>query len=233
MSKTRLFIFPHAGSSANLYLEYKKQLSNSFVECFLYEYKGHGARYGEEFSKSIQEVSIDFLEKYSRLLEEDYIFLGHSYGTNVILDLCNTINCRKLQFPKIIYLSSGSPIHEKIDTSKEGIRELLLRQNMTASNIMTDNSLFDFFFPIIQNDINNLNNYKALEKKYPIEVSLFSGNNENIDMNKVWKDYYRIKNTQVFDGGHEYILKKENVRKICDTVLNDIKMSSALQSFSA
>ena len=47
-------------------------------------------------------------------------------------------------------------------------------------------------------------------------------------MNKVWKDYYRVKNTQVFEGGHEYILQNENVRNICDTILNDIKFRNKL-----
>lgn len=217
-----VFFFPYAGASANVYLNYKKILSNDNTRVVLYEYPGHGSRYSDPKMYSVEEIASDFISRYLSPIDSKYCLIGHSYGTNVILAICHKLQERNYNFPKYVYLSSGIPIRDNpIDASEDGIRKLLIEQNMTDNKIMENKDLFNFFYPIIANDVENLNNYNPIRIKLPIEARLFKGNLEEIDMEKEWKDFFNIVSFKELEGDHSHILSNETVKIISNNIMID------------
>lgn len=216
-----IFIFPHAGASANSYLKYKDILATKNVNVVLVEYKGHGSRYSEPMSKSIEEVAEDFINNNDVRLIKDYILFGHSYGTNVILEICHQLVQKGLNLPKEVYLSSGVPGRkEKMDCSKSGIKEFLIKQGMTDEAVITQDDIFDFFYPIISNDIENLNKYNPSCSFYKIKACLFKGKLEKLEMMNEWNKYFEINNFFEFEGGHGHIFGEDAVNKISSLMVD-------------
>lgn len=224
MSNNKIvYFFPHAGGSASCYKQYYELLKKySRVVCC--EYKGHGSRYSEKLCNSVTEEAENFLKEHcSELESNDFIFFGHSYGTLVIYEVCILLNAKGLKLPKNIFLSScvlpTDNYSRKKDCSFEGIRKMISDDNLTDERIINSDEVFSFFYPIIANDINNLNNYKPKLEYFDIDSKFFSGSEEyDLKGFEIWEKVFHILEYKVFSGNHGYVMDSNNIESIVSQI---------------
>ena len=101
MNRIRLFCFPYAGGSSEIFLRWKKYLDQN-IELNPIELSGRGHRCNELFYDDFESVIEDVYKiiKYS-LSDVPYAFLGHSMGSLIAYELCY----------KLIEFGDEPPIH--------------------------------------------------------------------------------------------------------------------------
>ncbi len=220
----KIYFFPHAGASANCFFPYKEKLLAKGFDCILIDYSGHGSFFSEPFASSIEEEAKKIINKYNISNSKyDYAFFGHSLGTNFIYEICKQLSTMNKKEPKYVFLSSGNLNQEHINSSRESIIKFLKKTEMTNIEILENDKLFNFFYPIIKNDIEIFNHYPKQTKKISIKASVLFGKDEENEMKtSKWDEYFNIENTNIYKGNHSYLFDKNNIDLIIKNIIENL-----------
>lgn len=226
MSGNIVFFLPCAGGSASAYSAYQTLFQDTEIEVICHEYNGHGKKYSSAFSRTIFEEAELFVSTYEKeLVNRKYILFGHSYGGLVIYEICRLIKRKGLNTPDFVYLSSCIlPIegnHLELDTTYDGIKKLTSDVHMTSSEITENKEIFDFFYPVIKNDIENIKRYQPVKQVLGIKARLCSGTEECLNGFEDWNKIFYILGHEKYTGDHGYIQKNENAKAIVASLIND------------
>ncbi len=228
--KLRVFCFPYAGGSAQVFSEWATKLHNT-VDLFAIQAPGRGRRFSEK--------PIGCLKEKVRLLHQEilpytgvpYMFIGHSNGALLAYELARELqksgNCHLqhivLSAKRAPHLPNiKEPIH---DLPQNEFIERLKEYDFTPDEVLQNDELMELFSPMLRADF-SLSETLDFDSNDSLEsnTSVFWGNKDkDVPYNDVlaWKELINGEvNFVEFDDGHFFIsqCQKQFLQNINDLI---------------
>jgi medium-chain acyl-[acyl-carrier-protein] hydrolase len=236
----RLFCFPYAGGSAQIYMQWANYL-NAETELVLIQPPGRGARILETAYSDMETLIKDLLDVFPRVINKPYILFGHSLGSRVAFELLNQLNQLGYGLPAN-FIASGSKGPYKSSISKQIISlsddqliSELKKLNGTPDAILANKELLQFFMPIIRADLEIAYSYSfSGEAKFNCPLTVFGGDNDSVAPPSSltnWQDFFDLPATiHVISGDHFFINSQREVvidklNLIIKKTLSDLKLN--------
>ena len=225
-AKIRLFCFPYAGGSAQIYADWHEYLPQS-VEVVAVQYPGRGSRFVDPLIGSCNDMVKALLPEIAPHLNKPFVFFGHSNGGLVSFELAREAQRRGLSGQLHHFLSAKrainlpptkAPMHSLPE--KEFIEELE-HLGGTPPEILEQRELMELFLPILRADfaISETFTYRD-DVKLKCEATLYYGE-QDVDVPEedvmAWTNLIDAPITShKFDGGHFFINSEKD--KLLDLV---------------
>ncbi|MDW3192232.1 MAG: alpha/beta fold hydrolase [Cytophagales bacterium] len=190
MSKIKLFCFPYAGGSAQVYREWKQYPSEVF-EVIPVELAGHGRRMTEPLYEDVSEMLEDI---YPHVIEQvgssDYAFFGHSMGGMLAFELVHRIRKSSGRLPMHLFFSGrGAPHIRRTDKiryhllEEEDFKKEVLNLGGTPPEFFAHPELLEIYLPILKNDFRLSETRPPITEIEEIDVHLTAlvGLDENLN----------------------------------------------------
>lgn len=211
----RLFCFPYAGGSAQVFHGWGDRLPAS-TEVVAIQAPGKGTRLLEPPCASVDALCTELLTAMQPLLyDKPFSFFGHSNGAFIAFELACRLQQRGLPLPQRLLLSaSPAPWTRENDrpfsqmTNAE-FKETLKHLNGTPPAILDDQSLFELLLPGLRADFAMPENYRyRWPEKLSAETHVFYGEHDEITDDQIvaWQDQISgLVTFQKMPGGHFFI----------------------------
>ncbi|MFS4447856.1 thioesterase II family protein [Maribacter sp. 2307UL18-2] len=217
MSKTKLFCFPYAGGSSQIYNKWKPDL-NPKIELIPIELSGRGKRMNEPLYKSFKELINDvFQQVRGNLHQTPFAFFGHSLGALIAYELIQLLRKNNFPNPKHVFYSGKSVPH--VETNEKVVYHLLdsidfkrevIKLGGTPPEFFMHPELEELFLPLLKNDFKMAEtyNFTGASKRYDGDITVFLGKDDQqtAEQCQGWNEYTsEICKIIYFNGGHFFI----------------------------
>ena len=241
MLNTKILIVLHyAGGSAYSMMGLKKNIDPN-IKVFFIELPGRGKRIKEELITDVNLIIDDLFEKVDFLISEssEYYIFGHSMGALLGYLLVHRFIKENKKLPSHLFVSgTGGPSKERDEKlsllSSKDFRLKLKEYGGSSDEVLNDDSLMDFFEPIIRSDFKVIESYSYVEQeKFNVPITGFYGSEEKTSLSdmKLWQkeSSYQTKIFE-FSGNHFFINENwEDISLIVNNVISrlekDIKIT--------
>lgn len=211
----RLFCFPYAGGSAQIFQGWSERLPAS-VEVVAIQAPGKGTRLLEPPCASVDVLCDELLKALTPLLyEKPFSFFGHSNGAFIAFELACRLQHRGLPMPRQLLLSaSPAPWTRHIERPYSAMtdvefKDVLKDLNGTPSAVLEDPGLFELLLPGLRADFSLPENYRfRWQEKLRADTHVFYGEHDQITEHQVfsWQDHVSGPvGFQRIAGGHFFI----------------------------
>jgi medium-chain acyl-[acyl-carrier-protein] hydrolase len=211
----RLFCFPYAGGSAQIFQGWSDRLPAS-VEVVAIQAPGKGTRLLEPPCASVDVLCDQLLQALTPLLyDKPFSFFGHSNGAFIAFELSCRLQHRGLPMPGHLLLSaSPAPWTREIERPFSTMTDLEFKDvlkdlNGTPPAILDDHGLFELLLPGLRADFSLPENYRfRWQEKLRAETHVFYGEHDEIREEQIfsWQDNVSGPvDFQKIAGGHFFI----------------------------
>lgn len=227
MKKIKLICFPYAGGSAQVFLEWKKNL-HSHIELVPIELSGRGKRFSEPLISSFGKLIEDIYPKIiDEIGNEPYCFFGHSMGSYIIFELLRELKRENRCMPICCFFSGKNPPHfqksEYLHTLEdEKLLTEIVNLGGTPVEILDNKELADIFLPILRSDLKAVELYKAPNNIEMMNCAfiIFYSKGDPFTSEELIREWsiYTTKSCEFYEynGGHFYI--HEHKDKVIDQI---------------
>lgn len=237
MKKIKLFCIPYSGSSASVYLAWKKDLPE-YIELVPIELLGHGARIKEQLYKNVEEAVEDVTKSIASHLSKDepYAILGHSMGSALAYEAYYKLKELGYQEPVHMFFSGRkAPIDcsgttEFYKKSEEEFLKVVYMYGGTTKAIMDNPELKKLFLPILRADFMIAETYYShgKSKKLQCDITVTNGREDRsiaaADMTK-WDEITDKKcNHKLLPGDHFFLI--QNMKMMINVVDETLSQST-------
>lgn len=211
----RLFCFPHAGGSGQVFHSWPRHLPSG-VEMGAIQLPGRGPRLGEPHMKRLLPLSRILARELSPYLDRPFAFFGHSLGALLCFETARSLRRGKQPQPIHLLLSAaGAPHRRKGDESLSGLPrsalvEKLREFNGAPAEALQNDELLDLMLPTIRADFELCETYQFHSER-PLECSMtiYGGlEDSGVDTGRLaaWSEMTSgASEMRMFPGGHFYI----------------------------
>lgn len=216
MAIARLFCFPYAGGSANIYLDWSDYLPRD-IEVVALQYPGRGPRFAEPLISNCGEMISQIMSHIKPLLDKPFAFFGHSNGGLISFELARALQAEGEDRQFHHFISGRWPIHlprrsveMSHELSDEEFMHKLRRLGGTPGEFLENKGLMEVFLPILRADfsLNETFVYKKGEK-LKTNATIFYGRSDagfSEDDLDCWPDLIDGDIDHIgYDGGHFFI----------------------------
>jgi len=228
MPKIKLFCFPYAGGSANIYHSWKQYIGKD-IELIPVELAGRGRRIGDDSYLDVYEMIEDVLGIVNKDIENgDYAFFGHSLGAYIAYLLCKEISKRDQSQPLHLFVSGRGAPHIKREEDKKyhllddaDFKKRVEKLGGTPPGFFDHPELVEMFLPLLKNDF-KLSESEIIEHPIvPLKQAItgFFGKDEELvpQQRDEWNLHTESTlDTHYFDGGHFFI--HQQIEKITEII---------------
>lgn len=172
----RLFCFPYAGGSAQVFRSWQRSLKPE-ISLSLAHLPGRGTRISERPFTGLGSLAGVIATEIADHIRGPFAFWGHSMGALISFELARELRRRGQPSPFGLFISGRSAPHipnTDLPASnlpeKEFIAELR-RLNGTPEELLTNPEMRDVFLPIIRADFEMVESYKY-ETEDPLECPI-------------------------------------------------------------
>lgn len=218
--KIRMVCFPHAGGSAQDYRKWVEYLPAD-TDLLAAQMPGRAERMQEKLCSDFDELISNFLQELAPFLDKPYFLLGHSLGASLAFEIAKGARRLGYRMPNrlIVIGRSGPNIPEpniKYNLPDDKFIDYLKSQSGTNEKILEDREIFNFFLPIIRNDLklaDTYSNYYRKETPLNCPINVFWGKNE-ADLEKIMiEDWQNETSSQFtkdqFEGNHFFLHEQQ------------------------
>jgi len=174
----KLFCFPYAGGSAQVFRCWQRHFSPE-VNLWLVHLPGRGRRIDEPPVKDLQELVHGLADAIIPLLSENFAFWGHSMGALISFELVRELRRRCRSLPGALFLSGRSAPQLRIsdphtfDLSEEELIAELKRMKGTPRELLEDPEVIKLFLPTIRGDFQIVETY-AYQDEDPFACPIYA-----------------------------------------------------------
>lgn len=189
MPKVRLFCFPYAGGSTQMYHSWTNRLHPK-IELIPVELSGRGLRFNEPLYKDFDELINDVFRQIRYDIHEmPYAFFGHSLGALIAFELLYKIRADHLPYPvHVFYSGKSAPNAEHHETTSfhllepEAFKKKIMEMGGTPVAVFENSELETLFMPILKNDFKMAETYtfKKGRKLYDGEITVLVGKDDDL-----------------------------------------------------
>ncbi len=227
----KLFCFPYAGGSSQIYKEWQNNFSSD-IAVIPFEMAGKRCRLSEKPYQSHADAAEKILLEIKKDLSSPYSLFGHSMGAVIVFILAHEIVKQGLPQPEHVFLSARKPPH--ISDEDDGtwllpeteFIKVLKKYGKTPGAVFSSKEMLDYFMPILRNDFMLAEFDKSFNfPQLDIELTVFYGLGENMSEDDAldW-NRYSSQECSVFGipGDHFFIDENKNevIRRIEKKILD-------------
>ena len=165
--KMRMFCFPYAGGSAQVYKNWNDLLPD-YLQLSAIQLPGRSSRFTEEPYNTIEPLLDDLMPEIRPFLDMPFVFFGHSLGAAVSFELSRRLQSDGLR-PEFLFVSGRNAPHlprkrPPIHHLPEGeFKTELLSMNGTPKEILENQELMDLMVPMLRADFSVSETYEHQE----------------------------------------------------------------------
>ena len=210
--RLRLFCFPFAGGTAQVFREWPKNLPPDIEVCAV-QLPGRGARLREKSFRRMEPMVEALTEALQDRMDRPFAFFGHSLGALIAFTLTQKLRLENLPGPQLLFLSGRRAPQLP---SKESLRLLSDSQFIAALNaryggipeaVLREPELLALFLPVLRADFEVLETW-AHTPGEPLEIPIaaFGGLSDQVATRadiEQWKEHTTSSfSCHLFTGGH-------------------------------
>jgi medium-chain acyl-[acyl-carrier-protein] hydrolase len=175
---TRIFFFPYAGGGPSVFTKRSTELPDN-LEAQIAHYPGRGSRHNEPPVKTLTNLVEELFQAIQPLLDNPYIFFGHSMGGTVAFELARSLLQNGLLQPSALFISActapqipspHTPIHTLPDDEFLGS---LIKLGGIPNEILQNKELLELLLPVIRADFELIETYKYIPDE-PLDCPIFA-----------------------------------------------------------
>lgn len=223
--KIRLYCFPSAGGTAQIYHSWFKY-ADAAIELVPIEFSGRGRRFPQPLFTNIADIVEDvFSMMQPDIDQKPYMIFGHSMGSLIAYELSKKFMQSGNQRPLHVFFSGRSVPNQPTNKKRHHLPDEELKKEIfqfggTPKELLDDPAFIRMFLPIIRADMKAVETYPTEDEIIPLrcKISIFNGKQDHLITNlEEWKQYttkeieYRF-----FEGGHFYI--HDHAKEVVDIV---------------
>jgi len=174
----KLFCFPHAGGSSQIFRGWQQYLSPEIALC-LSHLPGRGMRIGERPFTNIKALVAALADALAPQVQRPFSFWGHSMGALISFELARELRRRNQPGPLVLLVSGrGAPHCRDAGPPKSSLHDSefltkLRELQGTPEELLTSPDLRAFFLPMIRADFELVETY-AFEPARLLECPIFA-----------------------------------------------------------
>lgn len=230
----KLICFTYAGGHKYSYRNFIPYI-NDEVEIITMELPGRGTRITEPLLDDMNAIVADVYSQIQDYICDNYMFYGHSMGAILGNLILHKLNNEKRTLPKC-FLATGcsSPLVRGLKNKIHNLEKSLFKQKIVSlgglpQEIIDNQELLDFVFPILRSDIKAIEtNIYVEDTRYDVPIKVLCGLDENITFNDI-KDWEQETSStfdyEFLEGNHFFIL---NHKKIIANMINNQFLKTAI-----
>lgn len=211
----RVFCFPYAGGSADVYRSWKRWFPER-VDICLGHLPGRGRRIGERAFTSLPPLVKAIADRIEPKLKIPYILYGHSMGALLSFELARELHLRRQPAPRKLLVSGRrAPQWPKAELPISNFPEdefigKLKKLNGTPQEVFENPELMHLFLDVLKADFGMVENYEYSHRE-PLScpIMVYSGLEDEeipIESCRAWRDQTSATcRVKVFKGGHFFI----------------------------
>lgn len=230
----KLFCFPHAGGSANVFRDWVKFAQNTDVDVIPVELPGRATRLSEEREENIDVIVEEVAFCINQIINNNVFYLyGHSLGAIIAFQVAYVLEKKYKKKAKMLIVSGRqAPFMEDATDFRTWMGEGALIQEMrraqTVEEMLLENEAYcEFFLPIIMSDYRMNENYHYCGEMLSLPIMAYSsvddfGAEPEIMIN--WKHVTNAKfHLYKMDGNHFFVYEKG--KDFFDEILQRIEVT--------
>lgn len=217
----RIFCFPYAGGSANMYRTWQNKMPKTIQICPI-QLPGRWDRIREKPHTRMEAVVEENYQMLQNYLDVPYLLFGHSLGALIVFYLYQKLRREKSPLPIHLFFSATGAPHLKRSSQlmhklndKDFINAMKARGMPFAPEILSDPDMLSLTLTILKADFEVLETAQYQEEeKIMTPMSVYGGLQDvDVTMDKLeaWKELSGHKfNLKMFSGDHFYLKPLEN-----------------------
>lgn len=178
----RIFCFPYAGGSANIYNGWQKKVSADIAICPI-QLPGRWDRISEEPYTRISNLVADLFDVLVNYTNTPYVLFGHSMGALICFELYRKLREQNCSLPKHLFMSAGRAPHLKKPApnmfkfnDKDFIAALGKIGMPFSSEIMQEKEMFAVFMKILRADFEVIGTHEHKDdEKISTPMTVYGG----------------------------------------------------------
>lgn len=187
-------------------------------------YPGRGSRFSEELAVSFEALISETIKTLKNLIssKDEFIFLGHSFGSLVLFETLRKMRFLKMPLPRAVYLSgrkAPSIPHSGKVWSTVPDRDFASFLNMKGgitTEMLQNKEFLDVFLPIIRADFKLIESYQyKIETPFDIPFYIINGTDDSSIKDEEIEAWQKETNSlckfKKLPGGHFYHLENPGV----------------------
>ena len=213
--RLRLFCFPYAGGSAQIYFDWRDPLAE-IVDVLPVQLPGRGSRLSEVPFNNITLLVEAISQAIIPHLDKPFAFFGHSMGALLSFELARSLRRNGRPTPVHLFVSGCSaphvrsadgPVHQLPD---ESLIEKLRTLNGTSSDVLESNELIKILLPSLRADFEICETYHYTpEPKFDFPVTVLAGLEDKecpLPEMEAWKELTDNEySVHLFPGDHFFL----------------------------
>lgn len=209
-----MIMLPCAGGTSMMFQQVIHYLPKG-ISGHALDYSGHGRRVQKPLYQTMDEITEDLLQemvKLNLLTGEDYGVMGYSMGSAISYELTRKIAARGLPLPTQLFLCASPPVSKQLKTKKkwssQELYDYLLQLGGTDKALLDNQEFQDYYFPIIEADLNVLQQYEAKSgSKLSVPVTVLYGSTDQYRKEEMmtWHLFFEKCRFYEVQGGHFFI----------------------------
>lgn len=239
----RLYCLPYAGSSASVYVRWKRRLP-AWIEVVPVELPGRGRRIGEPLQTTVAGVLDRIASDVRPEPGQPFALFGHSLGAILAFELAHRLEQRAGLFPALVVVSGtrapGSRDLERYAAAQSDaeLRAELERLGGTPASVLADAELMELALPVLRADFRVAGGYVGEpDRKLRAPLVVLGGAADDTTRDKLaaWREHTDSEFAlHVLSGGHFFIHQSESdVLAILEHRLRMLGLSGAPPRASA
>lgn len=213
--RIRLFCFPYAGGNATLYAPWARAMPSD-VELVAIQPPGRATRFREPAFDRLEPLLEALLPNLVPLLQQPYVFFGHSMGALVAFELTRLLRQEGLPLPSHLVVSgrraphwthTEAPMHDLPDAK---FLERLKALNGTPEALLREPELMAMVLPTLRADFAVLEHWQHQEQApLPVPITALGGTQDDrvpLESLNEWQQHTTGSfNHALFEGDHFYL----------------------------
>jgi medium-chain acyl-[acyl-carrier-protein] hydrolase len=217
----RLFCLPCAGGSQTMYNGWGKILGDDVLVIPI-ELAGRGRRFSEPLYRNIEEAIKNIYDEIcSNIDDNEILFFGYSMGAILSYEVAKRLEIQKDVRIKHIFLGASDPPKQQLKSmfssmKEDGLKKVIIEMGGIPKEIIAQPELFDFYMPVIQNDLRVMEEYFVSNQVYKLNCDatiLYASNDpytHSEDLFK-WRDFIHGKCSYYeYQGKHFFLNDHKN-----------------------
>lgn len=214
-SGIRLFCFPYAGSSAQIFHSWQHELPNE-IDVSPIHLPGRGKRLREKPFTDLLALAEVLSGEISSHIDKPYALFGHSVGATIAFEVARALRREGLPLPLHLFVSGcrapqlADTRYHSYDLPSAELIGRLRKLNGTPLQILESPAIMEFFLPIIRADLQMIQTYNySVEAPLSCPISAFGGwqdLEEPPEMISAWHEQTSSSfQRQMFAGDHFFL----------------------------
>ncbi len=210
----RLFCFPHAGGTADLFTRWIKIIDPA-IDLVFVQYPGRASRFREPPIVSMQSMVSRLAEALAPMFDRPFAFFGHSMGALIAFELARSIDARGAGLERLFLSACPAPQrvkplrHAQSMTDQE-VTDLLTSMGGTPPAVLENAELLRLVIPFVRSDFELVDSYPyrpGPRLKIPFSLCFGSSDPETDPVDTgLWGELTEAECVKrIFEGDHFFI----------------------------